>query len=124
MPNETDADVHINPLEYEMKKLIALAAALLSLSSVAGSYDALDIVRTKGESAQEAYSKALAIAEEINADRWGKTRFSYLMNCNPTHSDFEDSMIFRRKAIAFSSKVSLNHVTGVYTGIVDVRCED
>ncbi|MBK24708.1 MAG: hypothetical protein CME70_11990 [Halobacteriovorax sp.] len=107
-----------------MKKFIALTAALLSLSAFAGRYDRVELVRVKGETAQGVFAEAQAMAAEINADRWGRTKFSYLRTCNPTHGDFEDSNTFRRKAFASSSKVYLNHVTGMYTAILDVRCED
>jgi len=106
-----------------MKKFIALTIALLSLSAFAGRYDKVELVRVKGETAMSAYSQAQAMAAEVNADRWGRTKFSFLKRCNPTHSDIEDGS-FRRKAFVNSGKVSLNHVTGMYTAILDVRCED
>ncbi len=106
-----------------MKKFIALTAALLSLSAFAGRYDRVELVRIKGETAQGVFAEAQAMAAEVNADRWGRTKFSFLRTCNPTHSDLEDGS-FRRKAFANSGKVYLNHVTGMYTAILDVRCED
>ncbi|MBK24709.1 MAG: hypothetical protein CME70_11995 [Halobacteriovorax sp.] len=107
-----------------MKKFIAIAAALLSLSAFAGNLDKTEIVWLKGETAQGVFAKAEAMATEINGDRWGKTKFSYLSQCNPTSSDFEDSHSFNRKAYTSTSRVTFNHVTGVYGATVVVRCED
>ncbi|MFT6068066.1 MAG: hypothetical protein ACJAT2_002150 [Bacteriovoracaceae bacterium] len=107
-----------------MKKFIALAAAVLSLSSFAGNLDKTEVVWLKGETAQGVYAKAQAMVKEINGDTWGRTRFSYLSQCNPTHGDFEDSFSFGRKAYTSSSRVTFNHVTGVYGVTVIVRCDD
>lgn len=108
-----------------MKKLIALSAALLSLSSFAGNLDKTEIVWVKGmPSAQAVYAQAMDMVNEINGDRWGRTKFSYLSQCNPTNSDFEDSNTFRRKAYTSTSRVTLDHVTGLYRATVVVRCED
>ncbi len=105
-----------------MKKFIALTLALLSLSSFAGGYDRLELVRVKGATASQAYSKAQSIANQVNDAKWS-TKLSFLRTCNPTAGDFDDGN-FRRKAHTSTSMVSLNHVTGMYTGIVKVRCED
>ncbi len=107
-----------------MKKLIALTVALLSLSSFAGNLDKTEIVWVKGaESAQAAYAEAMDMVEQVNGDRWGKTRFSFLSRCNPTNSDLEDGS-FGRKAYTTSSRVTMNHVTGLYGTTVVVRCQD
>ena len=108
-----------------MKKLIALTAALLSLSTFASGYDKTEIVWIKSApTAQAAYGQAMEMVEEINGDRWGRTRFSYLNRCNPTNSDFEDSNTFRRKAHTSTNRVTFNHVSGLYGATVVVRCED
>jgi hypothetical protein len=107
-----------------MKKLIALTVALLSLSSFAGGYDKTEIVWIKSApTAQAAYGQAMEMVEEINGDRWGRTRFSFLSRCNPTNSDLEDGS-FRRKAHTSTNRVTFNHVSGLYGATVVVRCED
>lgn len=107
-----------------MKTLLLIAAATLSLTASAGNLDKTEIVWVKGETAQAAYDAAMDIVEEVNADRWGKTRFSFLSQCNPTASDFDDDHKFNRKAYTSTSRVTLNHVTGIYGATVVVRCED
>ena len=101
---------------------MTLTLALLSLSTFAGGYDRLELVRVKGETAQYAFSKAEQISNKVNDAKWS-TKLSFLRTCNPTNNDIQDGS-FRRKAHTSSSSVTLNHVTGVYTAIVKVRCED
>ena len=108
-----------------MKKFIAIAAALLSLSSFAGNLDKTEIVWIRGaESGQAAYAEAMQMVDAVNGDTWGRTRFSFLKQCNPTHSDFEDSFSFGRKAYTSTSRVTFNHVSGLYGATVVVRCKD
>lgn len=107
-----------------MKKFIAVAAALLSFSTFASNLDDTEIVWLKGDTAQSVYAKAQAMVKEINGDTWGRTKFSYLNTCNPTSGDFEDSYSFNRKAYTSTSRVTFNHVSGVYGATVVVRCED
>ncbi|MCP4912004.1 MAG: hypothetical protein GY909_02705 [Oligoflexia bacterium] len=104
-----------------MKKLLAIVLTVASVMSFAGD-DKLEIVRIKDASAQSVFAQAQDMVKEINSDTWGRTKFPYLRECNRPggHDDFN----FRRKAYTSSSFVSLNHVTGMYTALVKVRCED
>jgi hypothetical protein len=111
-------------MEFKMKKIIAVAAAVLSLSSFAGNLDDTEMVWLKGDTAQGVYAQAQAMVKEINGDTWGRTKFSYLSTCNPTNSDLEGGNTFNRKAYTSTSRVTLNHVSGVYGATVVVRCED
>ena len=104
-----------------MKKMIIAAFALASLSSFAGETER-DFVRVTGATAQGAYQSALAMAEQIE-DSIRSPRLSMLRNCNYTGSDAQDRTWFRRNAWVNSSQVTLNHVTGVYTAIVNVSCK-
>ncbi len=124
MVNETQGADAQQTIGVYMKKFIAIAAALLSLSSFAGNLDKTEIVWIKGaESGQAAYAQAMDMVEEINGDTWGRTRFSFLKSCNPTHSDLEDGS-FGRKAYTSTSRVTFNHVSGLYGATVVVRCKD
>ena len=105
-----------------MKKIITVAMALLSINSFAGGYDQYEMVTVSANTATEAFALAQDMAEQVNDAKFD-VKLSFLDRCNPTSSDIEDRN-FRRKAFASSSKVRLNHVTGVYTAIIDVRCED
>tara|TARA_R110002072_G_scaffold276051_1_gene437349 strand:- start:78281 stop:78598 length:318 start_codon:yes stop_codon:yes gene_type:complete len=105
-----------------MKTLLAIILTVSSIMSFAGD-DKLEIVRIKDSSAQSAFAQAQEMTKEINGDRWGRTKFPYLRVCNPTAGDMDD-FSFRRKAYTSSSFVTLNHVNGMYTALVKVRCED
>lgn len=104
-----------------MKKIAIAAIALLSISSFAGETER-DFVKVTGATAQDAYQSALDMADMIkNAKRQAK--LPMLRNCNYTGSDAQDRHWFRRSAWVNSSQVTLNHVTGVYTAVVNVSCD-
>lgn len=105
-----------------MKKIIVVTLALLSLNLFAGGLDRYERVTVSAGTATTAFSMAEEMAEQVNDAKWS-TKLSFLKVCNPTAGDYDDGN-FRRKAFASSSKVTLNHVTGRYTAVVDVRCED
>lgn len=104
-----------------MKNLVIAAIALLSISSFAGETER-DMVRVQGASAQIAFDKAQDLVVEVKAAK-RMAKLSYLYNCNWTSSQAEDVTFFNRKAWTNSSSVSLNHVTGTYTAIVNVSCK-
>ena len=104
-----------------MKKIIVLAIATLSLTSFAGETER-DFVKVTASSAQGAYAKALDMVEDIE-DAIRSPKLPMLRNCNYTGSDAQERTFFRRKAWTNSSSVSLNHVTGIYTAVVNVSCK-
>lgn len=106
-------------LEDTMKKIILIAIALVSVSSFAGKEDYRERVRVTGPSAQVAYDRAVDMVAELKGAR-GNTRFSYLKKCNLKRG--ERDVFFRRNAWTNSGSVTVNHVTGVYTAIVHVKC--
>lgn len=104
-----------------MKKIIVLAIAALSLTSFAGETER-DFVKVTDSSAQGAYEKALDMVEYIKGAK-RQAKLPMLRNCNYTGSDAQDRFFFRRKAWTNSSSVTLNHVTGIYTAVVNVSCQ-
>lgn len=104
-----------------MKNLVIAAIALLSISSFAKETKR-DMVRVQGASAQIAFDKAQDLVVEIKGAK-KMAKLSYLNNCNYTSSQAEDMTWFTRNAWTNTSSVTLNHVTGVYTAIVNVSCK-
>lgn len=102
-----------------MKSIAIAILTLLSLTSFAGETER-DFVKVTGSTAQEAYEEALDMAAYIKG-AIRKARLPMLRNCNYTGSD-ADRSFYRRKTWVNSSQVTLNHVTGVYTAIVNVSC--
>jgi hypothetical protein len=107
-----------------MKKLIAIAAALLSLSSFAGNLDKTEIVWITGaESGQAAYAEAMEMVEAVKADTFGRASFSFLKECNPTLENLRNNFDYKRKAYTSTSRVKLDHVSGLYGTTVVVLCK-
>ena len=104
-----------------MKNLIIAAVALVSVSSFAGETER-DFVRVTASSAQSAFAQAQDMAAEIKAAK-RSPKLSMLNNCNYSHSEQEDRSFFKRMTWVNSSQVTLNHVTGMYTAVVNVSCQ-
>lgn len=106
-----------------MKKIILISIALLSVSNFAKKEDYRETVRVTGSTAQVAFDKAQDMVVEIKSTK-GKVKLPYLKECNLKNSaDSRDAFWFKRNAWTNSSSVYLNHVTGVYTAIVNVSCK-
>lgn len=104
-----------------MKKLAILCLAVLSIGTMAKSKDFAEVVKVSDSSATVAYEKALDIVQEVKSARY-RDQLPYLKDCNLRPNQYSDNFFFRRQAWTNSSSVTLNHVTGMYTAKVQVRC--
>jgi hypothetical protein len=121
VPPITASSKQLLSLEDKMKNLIIAAVALVSVSSFAGETER-DMVKVSASSAQSAYAQAQDMAATIKA-AIRSPKLSMLNKCNYTGSDAQDRSFFRRNTWVNSSQVSVNHVTGMYTAIVNVSCK-
>jgi hypothetical protein len=104
-----------------MKNLIIAAVALVSVSSFAGETER-DMVYVSASSAQSAFAQAQDLAGDIKAAIRSR-KLSMLKNCNYTSSEAEGMSFFRRKTWVNTNQVTVNHVTGTYTAVVNVSCK-